>query len=307
MTDLPDPMTLPECDLRDFPYLPLDVIRLRDSDIAAVGDAEVFRCAVLAWCVSWHQIPAASLPDDDAAIARLIGMGRDVKGFRKLREAGALRGFVKCRDGRLYHPVVAEKAVTAWQSKNTQRNRTEKARTARLLQRVKSSVTDDVTQSKVREVKEREEKKTEASEPSPARDQGENMRCFEKTCQTLGYDPNDHKNWLEFIALLTRHSVKHETILAAAAALRASGRTGSGMAYLRPKALELRDAAAVLATAPVVFEPCDNQAWFNRWIAVHERRCLWQPSWGAPFGAPGCRIPEPVQVQIRRVLAKEAA
>lgn len=118
MTDLvPAPLTPPDCDLRDFAFMPLDVVRLRDSDMAAVLDAEIFRSAVLSWAVSWHQVPAASLPDDDAAIARLIGMGRDVKGWKKLRAAGALRGFVLCSDGRLYHRVVAEKAVESWEKK----------------------------------------------------------------------------------------------------------------------------------------------------------------------------------------------
>lgn len=162
---IPAPLTPPECDLRNFPYMPLDVVRLRDSDMSASEDPEIFRTAVLAWCVSWHQIPAASLPDDDAAIARLVGMGRDVEGLRRLRAAGALRGFVKCSDGRLYHPVVAEKAMTSWQAKQAQRDRTEKARQVRLSQnkslpvtdvvteRVTEIVTDPVTASNVREGK----------------------------------------------------------------------------------------------------------------------------------------------------------
>lgn len=97
--------------------MPLSVNRLRDSDIAGVPDAEVFRCAVLAWCAAWHQVPAASLPDDDAALARMVGMGRDVKGWRKLRAAGALRGFKAASDGRLYHGVIVEKACDSWNSK----------------------------------------------------------------------------------------------------------------------------------------------------------------------------------------------
>ena len=48
----------------------LDVVRLRDSDLASIADAEVFRAAVLSWCVAWHQVPAASLPDDDVALSR---------------------------------------------------------------------------------------------------------------------------------------------------------------------------------------------------------------------------------------------
>lgn len=114
---LPAPLTPPDCDLRNFPYMPLDVVRLRDSHLAAVLDGEVFRGAVLSWCVSWHQIPAASLPDDDAVLAHILGYGRDVKGWKKLREQGVLHGWVKCSDGRLYHPVVAEKANEAWAGK----------------------------------------------------------------------------------------------------------------------------------------------------------------------------------------------
>jgi hypothetical protein len=46
-----------------------------------------------------------------------------VQHWRKVK-AGALRGFVKCSDGRLYHPLVAQKALTAWEGKLKQRHRT---------------------------------------------------------------------------------------------------------------------------------------------------------------------------------------
>ncbi|MDO8251425.1 MAG: DUF1376 domain-containing protein [Rhodoferax sp.] len=60
-------------------------------------------------------------------MSQQTGYGRIVKEWMKVR-AGALRGFVKCSDGRLYHPVVAEKAREAWQAKLEQRYRTECAR-----------------------------------------------------------------------------------------------------------------------------------------------------------------------------------
>lgn len=137
-----EPLTPPECDLRDFGFMPLDVLRLRDSELAAVADAEVFRAAVLSWCVAWHQVPAASLPDDDAALCRLLGYGRDMKGWLRLRAAGALRGYVLCTDDRLYHHVVAEKARESWQKKLAQRERTAAAREARLSQKAAKSVTE---------------------------------------------------------------------------------------------------------------------------------------------------------------------
>lgn len=126
-TDLPQPLTPSECELRDFPFMPLDVVRLRDSDIAAVSTGDEFRCAVLLWCASWHQVPAASLPDDDMVLCQLAGFGRVVKAWKKVR-AGALRGWVKCSDGRLYHPVVAEKANEAWLGREKYREEKEKDR-----------------------------------------------------------------------------------------------------------------------------------------------------------------------------------
>lgn len=66
MTVASSPLVPADVDLRDFAFMPLDVLRLRDSDLASIEDAEAFRCSVLSWCVSWHQVPAASLPDDDA-------------------------------------------------------------------------------------------------------------------------------------------------------------------------------------------------------------------------------------------------
>lgn len=117
MTDqAPAPLTPPECDLRDFQYMELDVRRLRDSEFAAAAGGEAFRAGVLLWCAAWHQVPAASLPDNDTELANLAGFGRVVKEWKKVR-AEALNGFVKCSDGRLYHTVIAEKAIAAFASK----------------------------------------------------------------------------------------------------------------------------------------------------------------------------------------------
>lgn len=113
---LPAPLTSAACDLSDFQYMELDVRRLRDSKFAAAAEGEAFRAGILLWCAAWHQVPAASLPDDDVELANLAGYGRVLKEWKKVR-AAALHGFVKCADGRLYHPVVAEKAVAAFAAK----------------------------------------------------------------------------------------------------------------------------------------------------------------------------------------------
>lgn len=133
----PDPLVRPDVDLTDFPYMPLDVRRLRDSGLASKVSGDAFRAAVLLWCASWHQVPAASLPDDDEELASLAGygFGSGVRDWRKIR-AGALRGWVKCSDGRLYHGVVAEKANEAWTSKLQHRHRRECERLKKMGQRL---------------------------------------------------------------------------------------------------------------------------------------------------------------------------
>jgi len=116
LSELPTPLTSLDCDLRDFAFMPLDVVRLRDSDLSAVSSGDEFRCAVLLWCASWHQVPAASLPDDDVVLSQFAGYGRVIKEWLKVKE-GSLRGWIKCSDGRLYHPVIAEKANEAMAGK----------------------------------------------------------------------------------------------------------------------------------------------------------------------------------------------
>ncbi len=128
--ELPDPKTPPDCDLRDFKFMPLDVARLRDSDLASDETPEACWAAVLLWSAAWHQVPAASVPDNDQWLAKQAGYvsrGRMSPEWPRVR-AGAMRGFILCNDGRYYHPVVAEKAVEAWESKLDQRWRTEVGR-----------------------------------------------------------------------------------------------------------------------------------------------------------------------------------
>lgn len=130
----PAALTPPDADLQDFAFMPLHVARLRDSDLAAEAHPEACWYAVLLWAAAWHQLPAGSLPDNDAVLARLCGLGRDLKTFKR-RRADALRGWLLCDDGRLYHPVVAEQVLSAWRSKIEQRHRAECARIKKANQR----------------------------------------------------------------------------------------------------------------------------------------------------------------------------
>jgi hypothetical protein len=110
---LPEPFVPPEVDLRGLPFMPLDTIRVLDSDLFALSTGDEFKAAFALWCKSWVQLPGGSLPDDDRILAYLSGAGPR---WRKVK-AMALRNWVKCSDGRLYHPVVAEKALEAWEDR----------------------------------------------------------------------------------------------------------------------------------------------------------------------------------------------
>lgn len=147
---LQPPLVPANVDLRSLPRMPLDVQRLRDSAIVFRVKPDEFMAAVLLWAAAWHQVPAASLPDDDAELCRLAGYGRDLKAWKKVRE-GALWKFQKCSDGRLYHPVIAEIAIGAWEYREDYRRRTEAARVAKALKRtVTEAETGSVTVPEIR-------------------------------------------------------------------------------------------------------------------------------------------------------------
>lgn len=182
------PLVPPHVDLRDFPYMPLEVVRLRDSDLAALASDGAFRAAVILWCAAWHQVPAASLPDDDRMLARLAGFGREIDAWLAVKDE-AMRNFVRCDDGRLYHTTISEKALEAWEAKRRQRERTEAARQAKLSQKQggdsrrkqKNSVTESVTGSKGREGKGIDiatAAKAAAAGPPPLDVEDFRMRCI---------------------------------------------------------------------------------------------------------------------------------
>lgn len=102
----------------------LDTARLIDSDLFALSSGEEFKAAISLWCKAWAQLPGGSLPNNDDVLAHLSGAGRRWNRVKAM----ALRGWVVCSDGRLYHRVIAEQALLAW--KERQKYQEDKARTA---------------------------------------------------------------------------------------------------------------------------------------------------------------------------------
>jgi uncharacterized protein YdaU (DUF1376 family) len=107
---LPAPLSSPDCDLRGLEWMPLDVLRLTESDLFLESSGDGFKAAVALWCKSWRQVPAGSVPAGDDKLAQLAQV---TPARWKRIKAEALRNWVLCSDGRLYHPVVAQKAMEA--------------------------------------------------------------------------------------------------------------------------------------------------------------------------------------------------
>lgn len=111
MTPLPPPLVPADCNCRTLPYMPFDVVRFLQSELVERATPEEGWAALLLWAESWLQEPAASLPDDDRILAKKAQVS--LSAWRSIKDV-ALWGWVKCDDGRLYHAVVAEKALRGW-------------------------------------------------------------------------------------------------------------------------------------------------------------------------------------------------
>lgn len=119
---LPAPLVPAEVDLRGLEYMPLLGARLFGSDFHARATDAEWRAALTLWWAAWQQVPAGSLPDDDVILCRLAELGRDLKGWKKVK-ARALHGFERCSDGRLYHSVLCEQVAVAWDKRVKERQK----------------------------------------------------------------------------------------------------------------------------------------------------------------------------------------
>lgn len=131
--DAPAPLTTIDIDLAGMPGFMLDTERLMRSELMVLSSGDEFKAAVALWCRAWTQSPPGSLPNDERILAAWSLAGRRWPKVRGM----ALRGFVLCTDGRLYHRVLCEDVLRAWERRQTFRERASRAaspRGQRLLQ-----------------------------------------------------------------------------------------------------------------------------------------------------------------------------
>jgi hypothetical protein len=112
MSTLPDPPVPVDLDLRHFDCMHLNTVDLLSSPIwEECSDAGV-AMALRLWAKAWQQVPCSSLPNDLKKVRSWAGCEGRGKRFSQSK-LDALRGFVLCSDGRLYHHKVAEAASSA--------------------------------------------------------------------------------------------------------------------------------------------------------------------------------------------------
>lgn len=129
---LPAPLVPADVNLQHYPAMPLKLQRLHDSRTwrACRRRPELGFYHVNLWAKAYHQVPAGSLNDDDD---ELIDFARcDASVWPSVR-ADLMRGWVRCSDGRLYHPVVAEVALESWLNTLDHRTRAAKMRRQRAV------------------------------------------------------------------------------------------------------------------------------------------------------------------------------
>src|SRR3990167_9356625 len=99
--DLPLPPSPAEADLRGNDWMPLfgDIAFASVTWITASSEGKVAALR-LWWHAYAHEIPAGSLPADDALLAAYAGYGVALRAWRKIKPQ-AMRGWFKCSDGLL--------------------------------------------------------------------------------------------------------------------------------------------------------------------------------------------------------------
>jgi hypothetical protein len=145
------PLVPPDIDIPRLQWVPVYTDRLWESNFFAVATDAEFKAAFCLWLKSWNQKPPGSLPTDDRLLCRLAELSGNLAKWRKVKFI-ALRHWIECDDGRLYHPVIAEFVIDASLKLNANRRRTISATKNRWKSTKEASVTDSVTHTGINRV-----------------------------------------------------------------------------------------------------------------------------------------------------------
>jgi hypothetical protein len=139
------------------------------------------------------------------------------------------------------------------------------------------------------------EKKTEEeSEAAVARAREGNSNDLNRLNKVLGLDETNftaHAANLRTLIDLKAQGCDFERHILPAAEQAARGGKARSLAYIRPRALEMRDAQRTVESIPPPFENTNEFGWRER-LRAYAEKDMWSSKWGAKPGEPGCKCPE---------------
>lgn len=115
----------------------------------------------------------------------------------------------------------------------------------------------------------------------------------------LGFDERDFVKHAENIRILIDLKAQGCDFAAhiwPAAEQAARSKRARSLNYIRPKAIEMRDAAKIVSAMPTPFENADERGWCDR-VRVFREKAMWSPKWGPKPDEPGCKCPGEILAQ----------
>jgi hypothetical protein len=135
--------------------------------------------------------------------------------------------------------------------------------------------------------------------PEAAATQAETSNQIHRLNAVLRFSETDfvrHADNIRTLVELKTEGCDFEKHILPAAEQAARGGKAKSLAYIAPRARELRDAAAKVASMPAPFENTDERGWRDR-LAQFRKDGGWVPKWGPKPGEPGCKCPAPILEQ----------
>lgn len=187
--------------------------------------------------------------------------------------------------------VIEGDRLIAWEARNPKREDDAKGRTRDWRSRKVTPRDAPVTQGDAPELETEEE--TEAAVAGAREDASSQINRLNRI---LDFDESNftaHAANIRTLVDLKAEGCSFESHILPAAEQAARGKKARSLAYIAPKARELRDAAALVASMPIPFENTDERGWRDR-LRVLQDKAMWSPKWGPKPGEQGCKCPAPI-------------
>jgi hypothetical protein len=188
--------------------------------------------------------------------------------------------------------VIKGGRLIAWEERNPKREDDAKDRTRDWRRRKVTPCDAPVTQRDAQDI----DVDTDKDAAAVARTRETTASEINRLNRVLGFDEGNfqaHAANIRTLIELKNEGCDFERHILPAAEQASKGSRARSLNYIRPKAHELRDAAAIVASLPTPFENTDERGWRDR-LRVFRADGRWVPKWGPKPDEPGCKCPAPI-------------